>query len=144
MAQRAQRKSDKCIESFVSFVKNLRALVVGLFGRVSLYLHKTRLGQMKQVLLQSATAGNPLVKMESRPPSTETSGLPEEATLGVSCGTYEPPYIKVASQPGERDSAPLDYTARVIPRRDGVAIPLEIGQILWQRGSHFEREISNR
>ena len=25
-----------------------------------------------------------------------------------------------------------DYTARVIPRRDGVAVPLEAAQILWQ------------
>jgi starch phosphorylase len=28
---------------------------------------------------------------------------------------------------------PADYTARVIPHRDGVAIPLEAGRILWQR-----------
>jgi starch phosphorylase len=28
---------------------------------------------------------------------------------------------------------PADYTARVIPHRDGVAIPLEDAQILWQR-----------
>jgi starch phosphorylase len=26
-----------------------------------------------------------------------------------------------------------DYTARVIPRRSGVAVPLEAAQILWQR-----------
>jgi starch phosphorylase len=26
-----------------------------------------------------------------------------------------------------------DYTARVIPRCDGVAVPLEASQILWQR-----------
>jgi starch phosphorylase len=26
-----------------------------------------------------------------------------------------------------------DYTARVIPNKDGVAIPLEAAQILWQR-----------
>jgi len=26
-----------------------------------------------------------------------------------------------------------DYTARVIPRCDGVAVPLEDGRILWQR-----------
>ena len=29
---------------------------------------------------------------------------------------------------------PGDYTARVIPRRDGVSVPLESAQILWQRG----------
>ena len=28
---------------------------------------------------------------------------------------------------------PADYTARMIPHRDGVAIPLESAQILWQR-----------
>ena len=28
---------------------------------------------------------------------------------------------------------PTDYTARVIPYCDGVAIPLEEAQILWQR-----------
>ena len=28
---------------------------------------------------------------------------------------------------------PADYTARVIPHRDGVAIPLEEARILWQR-----------
>ena len=28
---------------------------------------------------------------------------------------------------------PSDYTARVIPHYDGVAVPLEAGHILWQR-----------
>ncbi len=28
---------------------------------------------------------------------------------------------------------PADYTARVIPHFDGVAVPLEVGPILWQR-----------
>ncbi len=28
---------------------------------------------------------------------------------------------------------PADYTARVVPHRDGVAVPLEAAQILWQR-----------
>ena len=27
----------------------------------------------------------------------------------------------------------IDYTTRVIPQHDGVAIPLEAAQILWQR-----------
>jgi starch phosphorylase len=31
------------------------------------------------------------------------------------------------------DRPPGDYTARMIPHRDGVAIPLESAQILWQR-----------
>jgi starch phosphorylase len=28
---------------------------------------------------------------------------------------------------------PADYTARLIPRYDGVAIPLEESRIVWQR-----------
>ena len=28
---------------------------------------------------------------------------------------------------------PTDYTARVVPHHDGVAIPLESARILWQR-----------
>jgi starch phosphorylase len=31
------------------------------------------------------------------------------------------------------DRPPEDYTARVMPYRDGVAIPLEDSRILWQR-----------
>jgi starch phosphorylase len=31
------------------------------------------------------------------------------------------------------DRPPADYTARLIPHRDGAAIPLESAQILWQR-----------
>jgi starch phosphorylase len=28
---------------------------------------------------------------------------------------------------------PADYTARIIPQYDGVAIPLEDARVLWQR-----------
>lgn len=60
---------------------------------------------MRQVLLQSATGGNPLAKMESRPPSTEALKLPEEAILGISSETHEPPYIKIASRAGGWDGS---------------------------------------
>ncbi len=40
-------------------------------------------------------------------------------------------WIYRAQVPSTRPAA--DYTARVIPRRPGVAIPLEAAQILWQR-----------
>ncbi|MEJ2378352.1 MAG: alpha-glucan family phosphorylase [Pseudolabrys sp.] len=40
-------------------------------------------------------------------------------------------YIYSAIVPAAR--SPADYTARVIPHRDGVAIPLEDARILWQR-----------
>jgi glycogen phosphorylase len=40
-------------------------------------------------------------------------------------------YVYRAQAPGTRP--PSDYTARVTPRYNGVAIPLEEGRILWQR-----------
>ena len=40
-------------------------------------------------------------------------------------------YVYGAAVPAAR--APADYTARVIPRCEGVAIPLEDARILWQR-----------
>ena len=40
-------------------------------------------------------------------------------------------YVYSAAVPADR--APADYTARVIPHCDGVAIPLEDARILWQR-----------
>jgi starch phosphorylase len=40
-------------------------------------------------------------------------------------------YLYSGSVPAARQST--DYTARIIPHRDGVAVPLEIARILWQR-----------
>jgi len=40
-------------------------------------------------------------------------------------------YVYSAAVPVARP--PADYTARVIPHCDGVAIPLENARILWQR-----------
>ena len=40
-------------------------------------------------------------------------------------------YVYSATVPAARPAA--DYTARVIPNCDGVAIPLEDARILWQR-----------
>jgi starch phosphorylase len=40
-------------------------------------------------------------------------------------------HVYSAAVSGARPSS--DYTARVIPRRDGVAVPLEVDAILWQR-----------
>ncbi len=45
---------------------------------------------------------------------------------GASCG-----YVYSAAVSAARPSA--DYTARVIPNCDGVAVPLEEARILWQR-----------
>lgn len=39
-------------------------------------------------------------------------------------------YVYIAKVPASRSA--LDYTARIIPSHDGVAIPLEAAQILWQ------------
>ena len=40
-------------------------------------------------------------------------------------------YVYGAAMPAVRPAS--DYTARVLPHRDGVAIPLENARILWQR-----------
>ena len=40
-------------------------------------------------------------------------------------------YVYCAEVPAARSAT--DYTARLIPRHDGVAVPLEASQILWQR-----------
>jgi len=40
-------------------------------------------------------------------------------------------YVYRASVPNARPAT--DYTARVIPQRSGVAVPLEYGRIMWQR-----------
>jgi starch phosphorylase len=40
-------------------------------------------------------------------------------------------YVYSAAVPAARPAG--DYTARLIPRHDGVAVPLEAAQILWQR-----------
>ena len=40
-------------------------------------------------------------------------------------------YVYSATVSAARPAA--DYTARVIPHRDGVAVPLEDARILWQR-----------
>jgi starch phosphorylase len=50
----------------------------------------------------------------------------DEALAGAVGG-----YLYSAAVPATRPA--LDYTARVIPHHDGVAIPLEAPQILWQR-----------
>jgi starch phosphorylase len=40
-------------------------------------------------------------------------------------------YVYRASVPNARPAS--DYTARVIPQRSGVAVPLESARIIWQR-----------
>jgi starch phosphorylase len=40
-------------------------------------------------------------------------------------------YLYTASVPATRSTS--DYTARVVPHCDGVAVPLEATRILWQR-----------
>jgi starch phosphorylase len=40
-------------------------------------------------------------------------------------------YLYSTGVPADRAAA--DYTARIIPHRDGVAVPLEAPHILWQR-----------
>ena len=62
--------------------------------------------------------------MESAPMRQEMKYVRQLA--GASGG-----YVYRASVSAARP--PTDYTVRVIPHRDGVAIPLEDARILWQR-----------
>ena len=55
----------------------------------------------------------------------------KEMTLGQKLPGTEEGYVYGAQVPATR--AATDYTARVIPHRSGVAVPLEAAQILWQR-----------
>jgi len=40
-------------------------------------------------------------------------------------------YLYTACVPATRSAS--DYTARIVPHHDGVAVPLESVRILWQR-----------
>jgi starch phosphorylase len=55
----------------------------------------------------------------------------QEMTRGRQLAGAASGYVYSAAVSAARPSA--DYTARVIPHRDGVAIPLEEARILWQR-----------
>ena len=50
---------------------------------------------------------------------------------GCPSGSAPGSYVFTAQAPSSRPSQ--DYTARLVPRFDGEAIPLESGLILWQR-----------
>jgi glycogen phosphorylase len=54
-----------------------------------------------------------------------------EMTRGRSLAGASGGYVYNAAVSAARP--PADYTARLIPHRDGVAVPLEVGPILWQR-----------
>jgi starch phosphorylase len=59
-----------------------------------------------------------------------SSSVRQEMTLLHPLADEAGSYIYSATMPASR--APTDYTARVMPRHDGVAIPLEDPRILWQ------------
>jgi starch phosphorylase len=56
---------------------------------------------------------------------TLQSAPADAVAAGAGCGLYR------ASVPANRPAG--DYTARVVPRLSGVAVPLEANHILWQR-----------
>ena len=55
-----------------------------------------------------------------------SSGNNMRGDKGISSGGY----LDSATVPASREAR--DYTARVIPHYDGVAVPYETAQILWQ------------
>jgi starch phosphorylase len=60
----------------------------------------------------------------AEPSSLEATGLPQS-------GDASNGYVYSARAPATHPAS--DYTARVIPHRSGVAVPLEASRILWQR-----------
>lgn len=60
-------------------------------------------------------------------------GDPVRQAMRLVPGPADPPEGRLyrASVPADRPAD--DFTARLIPRADGAAIPLENGCILWQR-----------
>jgi starch phosphorylase len=61
----------------------------------------------------------------------ESAAVRQEMTLLHLLADEGGSYIYSATVPATR--SPADYTARVLPRYDGVAIPLEDSRIVWQR-----------
>ena len=96
------------------------------------------------------------VEDERRAARVRGGGRPRRASTRTRCGSSSMPTAprgsaraceemvrarRLAGAPGRyvyarrcpRPAQRRDYTARVIPRREGVAVPLEIHRILWQR-----------
>ena len=71
-----------------------------------------------------ASSSTPMARRAQRPCGKRWSALRRPA--GAS-GRYVYSAAVSAARP------PSDYTARVIPHREGVAVPLEVDPILWQR-----------
>ncbi len=72
------------------------------------------------------------VKVELYADSADGAGpVRQEMARGQQLIGAENGYVYSAQVPATRPAA--DYTARIIPCRAGVAVPLESGQILWQR-----------
>jgi starch phosphorylase len=59
------------------------------------------------------------------------ASLRQEMTCVRRQASASGPYVYTAAVSAARP--PADYTARVIPHCDGVAVPLEDTRILWQR-----------
>jgi starch phosphorylase len=62
-----------------------------------------------------------------------SGGAPERLKMARTGRRDDRPgrYVYSATMPGVRP--PTDYTARLIPHCDGVAVPLEVDSIVWQR-----------
>jgi starch phosphorylase len=60
-----------------------------------------------------------------------TGAVRQDMTMATRVSGRPGQYLYRGSVPAVRP--PADYTARVIPRREGVEVPLENGRVLWQR-----------
>lgn len=100
------------------------------FGEVKVETRDGRHRFEAQVYLDDLDPGAVRIELYADGIDGDTSERVEMETAGQLVGAASG-HIYRAEVPASRPAA--DYTARVVPRRDGVTVPLEAAHILWQR-----------
>jgi len=101
------------------------------FGEMKVVSHEGRHGFEVEVYLGSLDPNSVRVELYA---DGVNGGEPERQEMTRGGGqqlTHANATLYSAQVPASRSAT--DYTARVTPRHDGVAVPLEAAQILWQR-----------
>jgi starch phosphorylase len=100
------------------------------FGEVKVETRGGRLVFEVQVWLRDLDPASARVELYADGVNGGASVRQEMNRVGPLAGA-QGGHVYSASVPAARP--PTDYTARLTPRRDGVAVPLEDPRILWQR-----------
>jgi starch phosphorylase len=100
------------------------------FGEVKVETKNDRHLFQIQVDLENLDPESVRVQLCSEP-GAGTGAVTQEMSLTGPVAGHPGQYVYSGSVPAARPST--DYTARLIPRREGVAVPLEYGRVLWQR-----------